>query len=538
MNISDKLKKIYTGQDETVLDKATTLFKINSMLAVAFTIFSIIRFIKGDIIVGVAEVCFVAVSVINILFVTRGKYKIGSTISVILFLIAAIGIFGLQEHSSVSSLYKYSTYMLILFCLSPLLSYKEWQIKSILVIASLSHIFFYLRMLPELGSIDNSIYLGPFIVSLALLMMPGYFTVLVFKFQLKTVNRILNQKKSSDNNYDKLSNVLESTKSTFDIGEDLLKAAEVATQNSRGVSTDIKEVKSIIRDLTDHTGKGKNANKGIIESKEIVKEKIRNQSSAISNSAQAVTEITSNIKDIDTLVKSKSNLLVSLTKSSNIGLEKLEETLSALKILSQSSEEILSVINVIQHISSRTNLLAMNAAIEAAHAGDAGKGFAVVADEIRKLAVETSKNSILIKENMKNNNHHFLNSQVIANELQKVFKDTTHQIEDVYTSFNEIISGMGEISFGTVNIHNTVYEVSRSNSEVENAIEDMENQLATGEQSIENILNSANNANTKITHLSELGEAIVEESHKIKTIGKKNMETVENLDKELQSIRD
>jgi len=171
---------------------------------------------------------------------------------------------------------------------------------------------------------------------------------------------------------------------------------------------------------------------------------IEEQTESVNRSSSAIEEMTANINSVTrTLVENSKNVSV-LAEASENGKTGVQTVAQEIQEIAHDSEGLLEINAVMNSIASQTNLLSMNAAIEAAHAGETGKGFAVVADEIRKLAESSSKQS-----------------KTTASMLKKIkasIDNITKSSDEVLARFNAIDSSVKTVSEHERNILNAMEE--------------------------------------------------------------------------------
>jgi len=171
---------------------------------------------------------------------------------------------------------------------------------------------------------------------------------------------------------------------------------------------------------------------------------VENQSSNISQASSAIEQMVANINSVTaTLIKNADNVKA-LQGASEIGRSGLQDVAHDIQEIARESEGLLEINSVMENIASQTNLLSMNAAIEAAHAGDAGRGFAVVAEEIRKLAESSGEQSKTIGNVLKK----------IKDSIDKITKST----DNVLDKFEAIDSSVKTVSEQEENIRNSMEE--------------------------------------------------------------------------------
>ncbi|WP_461257938.1 methyl-accepting chemotaxis protein [Treponema sp. R80B11-R83G3] len=271
------------------------------------------------------------------------------------------------------------------------------------------------------------------------------------------------------------------------------------------ITSNLDSMKTLMVKQENGAEEAGNAVEAIKENIDSLKKIIEEQNDSVNMSSSAIEEMTANIHSVtQTLIENSKNV-TTLTEASENGKTGLQTVAQEIQEIAHDSEGLLEINSVMNNIAAQTNLLSMNAAIEAAHAGEAGKGFAVVADEIRKLAESSSKQS-----------------KTTATMLKKI----KASIDNITKSSNDVLARFGAID-------SSVKTVSEHEKNILNAMEEQETGGKQILESISRLRDITHSVKKGSDDMTKSGETLVKETDGfIKT----SKETVEGMNEILKGV--
>ncbi len=298
--------------------------------------------------------------------------------------------------------------------------------------------------------------------------------------------------------------------STLDVvSRNMKESVAVVSDSMTSIRLSINNVQEQVHKQTDGFAETSDVIKEVASSISTVSEMIDSQTEIIRESSSSVEKLVKTIEQISSSMESMTDSFTILDKESKTGMAKQRKVNEQISQIVEQSKMLQEANTAITSIASQTNLLAMNAAIEAAHAGEAGKGFAVVADEIRKLSETSSKQSQTIGDQLNNIQESIAEIVAASKETNTAFSGVSSRINETDAIVKSVRSSLVAQNTDSRNVISSLSVMDKTAENVREA----SSKMAAGSRHVleemEKLRTSLEAVHSSMTEMSDVAQSVV-----------------------------
>ena len=440
----------------------------------------------------------------GLMFIKKTKIYLGAYLISVGFLFATLMIsFFIPYYESVVLPYRTACFIAVMVVCNQVISIRKTQTVFFSVGCMIIWAISCFTYFSPLFAIDFAGTLKNVLICTIGLILANAAIFMTSFFSDKTLKIAEKQEIESKESLETFTKVLEESKAGLNIGKRLAESADVARSNVSEIDSLYKFLVLEASTLSNESATVRNVSNQIATSATRMQGSIQEQNASITETSAALTEISANISNINIIANKRRAGMNEIVNALDAQMALIRDIVDKVEKVQQSSDGIAAFVNTVDSIASQTGLLAMNASIEAAHAGTLGKGFSVIAQEIRKLSEETTKNAALISETLK------VNTEVVSSTTASVAtfaehtKKSADEIKTTVHAIEEILAGISEMDTGTQEIMKSLQNIVDEAHLNADLVSSVTKEITEQSDSINNISNFASEMESKVAGLDD-----------------------------------
>ena len=477
----------------------------NLVFMILFGLFGIVLFIFKYFVIGAGGLFLLAFFATSLSLIKRGHIHRGAwTTTAAIMFVSAIECYGGPFAVSNYLPYRDCGFIAVMSVCNYVISLRRKQLHVFfgagLAIWFITNIFRYRPLYIEKG---QSAIMNIIICSLAII--TTNICILLFdRFTRRVVERADENEKKSSKAFEKITAVINETKEGLDIGKKLSESTAKAANSVEEIGNLYSFINEETSTLSSEAVTIKDSSFQINDKADQMKKSVQSQSNAISTTSAALNQMSASLTNISSIANEQRAGMNNIVDNLDSQMKLLQNLVNDMIKVKESSAKVSTFVEAVNKISSQTGLLAMNASIEAAHAGTLGKGFSVIAQEIRKLSEQTTLNAQSISETLQENEVIVNTTSESVTSFSEYTKTTTEELRKTIRVMEEILAGVSEIDTGTRDVMNALTQIVDNSNVNTQLAEGVAGEIIQQNSALQNISNGTEQLQLKVSSLEDL----------------------------------
>jgi methyl-accepting chemotaxis protein len=536
--IVDRLLRNYESPDFELKAKMSifaALSILSSTMALVIAVIDVAAKAPGAII-GM-EFVSVILLLAPLMVASRGRYDAGVAFYLGLVDLVFFATTLALELYNPEIIYKYAFYLIISQVLGLVVSRGRTAIAVNLAVNWLMHptVFVLLALAPKNAAV-RGLSITAFVETTMMLAITSYLSLRCSKIFTTTLEAARREAERSRERAAGLESAIAAARSSHDVGRRLRDSAEsigsLVEERARSMA-ELEKLSASFEDLLEKlAGENRRLKSTAAESETV----LGAQEATIAETSRAASEVAATIAGARTTAAEREENVRSLLDASEEGAKRRAEVGKALGDLGSSMQGQIAIAGVIEDIASQTGLLAMNASIEASHAGAAGKGFSVIAGEVRKLAEQSRAQTAGIADIVKASSSSLGRASRADAEADAQFATLVEEARDVSSAMSGILANLADMSRGAELIDGKMRDLVGISQRFAAGYKEIIAIAGAGERSFSEILPFFRDLSSRLSADIAALRAIGDEAKRIAEVGRLNAERTEALNAAMSAL--